>query len=388
MKKSVPAILALILLVLPVKLALAGLSGPPPSYVIPIENGTHIVVMISPTPQLDKECTLPGGQRVSLRDTFPSSGLYKTGSTEPLWKADWYGEKGLTRISADGRFAVRVNRFGGGGHGEGVKPRWGIKFYDRGVEIKSYDVVELVDYPSLMEFTNVDWHCLWIDWSVYDAKVESGFYTLRTSTHETYRFDVATGMIVEERRVWRHVARGSLFLLAVIGLVSSWLWYRRRKTVSSHVVNEIPAPEDVDEPRTTVNRLAFRLRSLFIVTTAAAICFAFPHVAVLLSALGVAVFCTLKLSIKRRLRFWGLIVHPASQSRRWWWWALNLFSWMLFYVLSFGPAWGATFYFDLPTDVRLALLQVVYAPVDWLFTHTSLRDAWLIDLYIRAWGGY
>lgn len=371
------------------KLASAGLSGPPESYIIPISDGTHLVVMLAPTRQaadVGDQCSLPDGQRVSLRDTFPSSGLYRIGSTEPLWKAAWYGEKWLTRVSEDGRFAICVNRFGGGYHSEGIKLRWGIKFYDRGAEIKSYDVAELVDYPSLMEFTNMDWHRLWIDDSVYEAQIESGFYTLRTSTHETYRFEVATGQIVEEHRVWRHVARGSYLLLPILGLASGWLWYRRRRAVRAQAELETSGDDD-DLPRTPLNRLAFRLRTLFIFTTAAAVCLAYPQVAVFLSALGAAVYCTLKLSRTRRLRCWGLKIYPASFWRPGWW-VLNLACWLLVYVLSFGPVWGFVCYFRFPTDVRMALLQVVYAPVHWLFIHMSCRSWWLVELYIRAWGGW
>ncbi len=370
------------------RMARGGLSGPPQSYVVPTGDGTHMLVMLSATPIADDkgaDCTLPDGRQVNLRETFPTSGLYKIGSTEPVWKAAWYGEKRLTRISADGRFALYINRFGGGGWGEGVKPRWGIKFYDNGVEIKTYDVVELVDYPSLMEFTSADWHCLWIDTSVYDAQIEDRLFMLKTSTRETYRFDISTGKIVEEHRFWRHVARGSVLALVLFGFAGVWLWYRGRVAARERSIEKIFATDVGDGQRTAGNWRTDRLRSLFVLTTVAGICCAYPHIGVLLSALGIAVFCTLKLSGVGRRGESGFVIRPAARWRSCWW-VLSLASWFLFYALSFGPAFGLALYCRWPHDVRGVLLQVVYAPVSWLLFHTSVREWRLVQMYLQAWG--
>ena len=95
----------------------AGLSGPPPSYVVTTQDEEHLFVMLSPVPvakDAGNDCTLPNGERVKLRDRFPASGLYRVGSTVPIWTVQWYGDEYLTQLSPDGRFVVRVNEWGGG----------------------------------------------------------------------------------------------------------------------------------------------------------------------------------------------------------------------------------------------------------------------------------
>jgi hypothetical protein len=347
-----------------------------------MSDGTRIFVMLSPVPVAKdggNDCKLPNGQQLKLRDTFPSSGLYEIGSDVPIWSAAWYGEKSLAQISADGRFAVCVNEFGGGGWGEDVKPRWGIKFYDRGAEIKSYDVVDLVDYPSLMEFTSADWHRLWIDQSVYDSRIEDGFFALRTSTRERYRFDISTGAIVEEHRSWRHVVRGGYLILALVSVAGGYRGYRSCTVVRSPVVDEI---ESGDEP-TTLSWRTFRLRSIFFLITLAAVACAYPHVAIFLSVFAVAVFCTLKLSGMRRR---GWYIPSVRRAKRWRmaWWAAAIASWLVFYVLSVGPTYGVAAHLRCASDIQMAMSRV-YTPVWALIRYAGPSGFRLIELYMNAW---
>jgi hypothetical protein len=96
----------------------AYISGPPPSFVVPTRDGNHLFVMLScvPLPKDEgNDAVLPDGMKVKLRERFPSSGLYRIGSNVPLWTIDWYGEEGWVLLSEDGRYAVVLNRFGGGG---------------------------------------------------------------------------------------------------------------------------------------------------------------------------------------------------------------------------------------------------------------------------------
>ena len=216
------------------RLAQAGLSGPPSSYLVPTRDGKHLLIMLSPVP-IEEDAgnlgKLPTGEEVQLRETFPASGLYKIGETVPLWKVDWYGGQHVVRLSHEGRYLVRVNEFGGGYLGERPSSYWGLKFYDAGAEIKSYDVGQLVDHLSFMEFTSSDWHYLWIDDSVYHMEIEGDFYRLKTSCRETYRFNITTGEIVEEYRGWRIIKRTSLALLVALGLLGSVWFYRYITTI-------------------------------------------------------------------------------------------------------------------------------------------------------------
>jgi len=355
-----------------------------------------MLVMLSPVPVVEDEgnvCTLPNGEQVKLRETFPSSGLYEVGSTVPVWTVGWYGEEGLVRLSEHGRYMVRINRFGGGGYGQGVRLRWGIRFYDGEMAIKGYDVGELVDYPSLMELETLDWHLLWFDPSAYHTEIEDRFYVLKTSTRERYRFDVTTGDIVEEHRFWRWVAGVGKAALAVLGALGAWLVYRRRKArraraAGERLTGECCAEPIREEPIRKAKKLSYSLRSLMIVVTAAAIFCSIgrtaPHVAVLLVGIALAVLFTVVL-MRTGHRIRGHSTTIFARPRRALLWLLTLGSWLLLYALSFAPVLGLVRYLGWPYDVWMVIAQVVYAPVYWLLVNTPIRDWHLLQLYFEAW---
>lgn len=344
----------------------AGLSGPPPSYVIPASDGKHMLVMLSPVllaEDTGNDCVLPNGEKVKLRERFPSSGLYESGSTTPVWAVDWYElEYGPVRISADGRYVVRVNHFGGGGWGEGVKLRWGIKFYDAGREIRSYDVAELVDYPSLMPLVTCDWHLLWIDRDTFPAEICDGSFVLNTSTHEGYRFDVTTGEIVEEFRLWRTAAGVGIASLIVFGTSGGflvWRWRKRRASSTAHPrASSDTAGGLAGKPR----RWSFSIRSLFIAQAVAAVLCVLactvPHIAVLLLATTLAISFTRLLIRAHRAAPWTVL----GGSRRWGragLWLIACTSWFVFYALTCAPVWGFTMRLHWPHDVRMVFAKVV-----------------------------
>lgn len=367
--------------------AYAGLSGPPPSFAIATRDGRHLFVMLSTVPLAKdggNDCLLPDGRNVSLRETFPSSGLYEIDSTVPIWTVNWYGENGLTKLSPDGRFVVRVNEWGGGYYGEDVTPRWGIRFYDQGVQIKNYNVVDLVDYPSLMEFTSSDWHFLWIAHSAYSSEIDNGFYALETSTRERYRFDVETGEIVEEHRVWRHVARGGVASLAVIMLSCAGLIFWHFRVQRAKWDKPTLPQKACDEPARANSTFSYRLRTLFLLTTGAAIAFAFPHIAVLLSGLTLAVFSTRGLLGHRR-RVPSSTTRGSATLWQSLWSSLTLLSWILVYALCYAPVRGLAFHFGCRHDVVSVLDIVVFAPIRWSVLNAPDVLQPLIGLYFDAW---
>jgi len=371
----------------------AGLSGPPPSYVIPASDGKHLLVMLSPVPLAEdtgNDCVLPDGEKVKLRERFPSSGLYEIGSTTPVWAVAWYElEYGPVRISADGRYVVRVNHFGGGGYGEGVKLRWGIKFYDTGREIKSYDVDELVDYPSLMPLVTCDWHRLWIDQDAFPAEIRDGSFVLNTSTHDRYRFDVTTGEIIEEFRLWRTATRVGVAALIVLGASGGFLVWRWRKRRASSAAHPRPPPDTAGGPEGKPQRWSFSIRSLLIAQAITAVLCVLactvPHIAVLLLAMTLAIFFTRLLVRAHRAAPWTVL----GPSRRWgraglgW---VACASWFVFYALTCAPVWGFTIRLHWPHDVRMVFVKVVYAPVYWLLEGTAVGHWHAVQLYFRAWG--
>jgi hypothetical protein len=103
-----------------------------------------------------------------------------------------------------------------------------VRFYDAGVEIKNYDVVELVDFPSQMRFTTSDWHFDWL--GDRPCELVENHFILYTSTHDMFRFDIRTGAIVSQMRWWRWVLQISTTLLSVVILFGcGWLVVRYRR---------------------------------------------------------------------------------------------------------------------------------------------------------------
>jgi hypothetical protein len=341
------------------------LFWPPPSFVVPTRDRKSVLVMLSPVPLSKDEgntCTLPNGKSIKLRDTFCCSGLYDVGSTTPIWTVKWYGEKRCVTISEDGRYLVRINPLWGGLGGCQEDMDWGIKFYDTGTEVKSYDVTELVDYPSLM-----DYDPRWMDWKLCDDEICVGRYHLGTICRERYTFDVATGGIVEESRYWRRVAHWTCALLGIVAVLGVWLVYRNRKShrlaAAKTPVSEVePVPSDGE-----AKPFQYSLRSLMLlVTLAAVLCSAFSigaHVGVFVSSVVLAVFLTAILWRRQRRSRLQRGTSRSNRGRKRLW-AAVLVSWFVVYVLSMGPvaAVMSPQCLDCRRDTQVVILHGVYAP--------------------------
>jgi hypothetical protein len=341
------------------------LPGSQPSFIIPTRDGKRIVVMLSALPSSEDEgnaCTLPNGKTVRLRDTFQCSGLYEVGSTTPIWTVKWFGDKGCVFASEEGRYVVRVNRFLGGPAGCCDDLYWGIKFYDAGAEVKSYDVSELVDYPSLLGYD-----LRWVDWKSSGNEIRDGMYYLSTCCRERYTFDVATGRIVEESRCWRRVVHWTYAVLSIIAVLGVWLVRRIHKAVPKTATSEVePVPFDGEG-----RPIQYSLRSLMLfVTLGAVVCSVFSigaHVGVFVSSVALAVFLTDVLWRKQRRRRLQGGIYSSKGGRKPLWTGV-LASWFVVYVLSMGPvaAVMSPQCLDCRRDTRIVILHRVYAPASWV----------------------
>ncbi|HJQ78993.1 MAG TPA: hypothetical protein VJ828_03515, partial [Lacipirellulaceae bacterium] len=379
--------------------ARGGLSRPPSSSVEPLPDGKHMLVRIAPLPADEDEgrmAVLPDGQIVDLRETFPASGCYPINSTTPLWTAPWE-EIDRWTVSDDCRYLVRWNRFGDGSYGreDGGILSWGLKFYDRGKEIKAYSVAELVDYPSLMPYTSADWHFDWLADGFEDSLIiKDGLFLLRTSTHERYSFDVKTGEIVEQFRIWRRVTWTGIGLaLALAGSAILVLRGRRhaRLVVSSGTdVQWLTAANIGPAARTRLS--SYSLRTLLITTTVIAIlCVVgrkWPHADVLI----VSFLLTAALTVAT-IRHWRRARPPVNLfNRRLAISGLSLvtvLACLWCYLLSAGPVIATLDWLDAPHDVKWAFLLTVYRPLIWVETLSPLSplDRWpLLEWYFAGWG--
>jgi hypothetical protein len=373
----------------------AGLSALPKSHVQPMPDGRHMLVFLAPVPEANdagKVARLPDGREVNLREAFPTSGYYEIGSTTPIWSAPW-DDKDSWIVSDDGRFLVRLNRFGDGDYDfySGGATSWGLTFYDGGKEIKNYDVSELVDFPSLMPLTTSDWHHRWYDDSGDDLAILDGQFSFNTSTHESYRFDVATGEIVEQFHLWRTVVRVAWPVLAVALLAVARLAIRWRRRAKAD--QQLGPARKTAERQTTVQELgkpySFSLRSLLVATTIVAVlCLTiprWPHVVLLAFFILAAVFFT-----RSTLRYCRRDSSALRGSRRKWGIGLRFAAtatlWLSLYFLSAGPVLGFLSWRGAPEDVRMAVILTAYRPLTWI--EDVKPDAFGPFLwYFHAWRG-
>ncbi|MEZ6071912.1 MAG: hypothetical protein R3C10_17035 [Pirellulales bacterium] len=341
---------------------IASLRDPQMSYSVTSADGMHRLVMIVPEPPDLKEYPWLVD---TLRDEYPQSGCYAIGSHEPLWTFEEYRE--CCCLSDDGRYLVAYNLYGDTElppevDDEWYEPDvWGVKFYDRGCEIASYDIVDLVDYPMLVQMTTAGWYFVWIDEEQDEAvHIQGHRFFLRTSTHASFVFDITDGEILRESRFWRHLSTtGKVLLTTVIGTVLLRWHVRRTSGGNDHATSWI---KNHLTPIETRRWFAFSLRQMVALTTMCAMLVAslqlapprgVPQFVVLLSSFVLALAATV---------VW-LRGKNRSAPRRWAMRALTLACWLPFYLLSLAPVMAVLDRINAAWDVRLAVLYVVYYPI-------------------------
>jgi len=378
--------IATCILLLLSRTTLAGLSGSPISYFIPAGD-KHILVLLAPVSTEDdtKELAkLPNGKAVHLRNEFSQSGLYEIGSKKPIWTVNWHD--GFCFLSPNTRHLVRIRDFGDFSHPADIGSGWAIKFYTDGRLAKQYDVDELIDFPSLIP----PWYhsILRDDYIDGDLEIRNGKFVLNTFTHEKYQFDISTGEIVEQFRLWRTIARYSLVALTVSTVVLSVLLVQRVRARNAIAGNDVSQESRKTVARRQAHYFSFNLRSLFLATTLVALlCYsfiAFPHVAVLFSAFLVAIGFTVA-TIRAKNLAAGRISTFLEKAVRSSLMSITIFSWLFCYILSLAPIMGILESLDTPYDVKMAVAKVPFAPAYLLLTRTSLEKSEVVERYFDAW---
>jgi hypothetical protein len=376
--------------------AAAGLIGPDSSHVRPLPDGRHILVMLVPNPPADDADdirTLPDGRQVPLRTTFPASGCYESGTTTPLWTAP-YEDYEIWVVSDDCRYLVRCNRAGPDCYDSFPESStiWGLKFYDRGQEIKSYDFTQLVDFPSLMPDSYAsEFRYDWIGDDSENLTIRDGQLYFQTSTHERYRFNVATGAIVDQFRMWRTLTNAGIALFLMAGVGVAVLMFRKRKRAAAvqGTADCLPKTSQQASACHSARFLSYSLRTLLLVTTAVAVlCVTvprWPHVVLLVSAVLIAFLLTRAASRYRRssrfargsaLRRTGFALRTAAAG----------LAWCCCYVLSAAPVLSLADWLRAPDDVRMAIILTIYRPLFWISVYIS-RDVFSpLEWYFKAWG--
>jgi hypothetical protein len=127
----------------------------PFDYIRPVKGGKHIFVMLRPKEQrkntrdysVFSDSSSWRHTRVNglLFEKYPASGLYRAGSTKPLWTVDWYSLD--VRACSDG---VHLVRFGPSALITEDGKTLTVAFYRSGKKIRSYAVRDLIrNYKAL-----------------------------------------------------------------------------------------------------------------------------------------------------------------------------------------------------------------------------------------------
>jgi hypothetical protein len=243
-----------------------------------------------------------------------------------------------------------------------------------------------------MPYTTSDWHNEWIDFEGEDPEIHDGVFVLQTTTHEQYRFDIRTGEIVEEFRMWRMLSRLGIALAAVTGIGLIVILFQRRRPVNlvarAALVN---GPSPGLQPTTTISKglASFSLQTLLVVTTAVAfvigIGYRWPHIVLLVGSFVFAALLT-----RRTIRDWRLCrtlgCTRGQRVRLGIHVAFVLLAWPWCYLLSVGPVMGLIHSTGAPDDVRWAIILTVYRPLLWLDVYVGADWFAPLEWYFRAWG--
>jgi hypothetical protein len=233
-----------------------------------------------------------------------------------------------------------------------------------------------------MQFETWDSHFAW--WDEFDPITVDGKVVLavQTSTHEEYQFDIATGAMTYEWRMWRQLALiariGTPLLLAVFA-VAGFVWMRRRSHREKSLVG-IPAtsnaaPTTVSHPR----QLQFSLKSMFVATAVISAILSisdrYPDAlfwaACMLLLFVPAMYWTYATRKRRTIPQGSVFTRRAKKVA---WYSAGFLLWIGAYVLSYFPTQSSLMAADVSWDVRVVISESIYRPVVWLMAETSAGD--------------
>jgi hypothetical protein len=159
--------------------AWADTEAPPTDYVQVSGNEQYIFVMLSGT---NSPLNKP-----EIRKKYQKSGLYRNNdSTTPLWTVDWYSFG--VEVSSDGEHLIRSGPWPSNNNYSELA----VAFYEKGQEIASYRVDQLVFLPFFLP-QSVS-HYRWCRQWQFDDNL--GRLNIETHHGEKYIFDVKSGKVI------------------------------------------------------------------------------------------------------------------------------------------------------------------------------------------------
>ena len=164
--------------------AFGGISRPDSAVIFSLD-GSRMLVMRSPDPKCDAAptTTLSDGRVVSVRDTFPKSGVYDSRTLQPIWQVNWYAHEGDLVWSDDLEYVARIDR-------TGYRRNSALQFYDNGNLIRSYACTDLLTglrQSIFLPYSTWDWHEQWYD--DFDLVRSRSTVSLTTARRRFYPLD-------------------------------------------------------------------------------------------------------------------------------------------------------------------------------------------------------
>ncbi len=171
---------------------------------------------------------LPGGRVVDSRREFIVSGLYRPGDDVPLIQLSVNGTRTRPRVvwSDDSRHFVLLNLYRLGHRAE----NWAIKFcsVERGL-IREIPGSRIIQFPGLLPLRDYNWYYDWMRNYADPPAIVNSTLSFQTTTHDWFTFDIRTGVILYEFRMWRQIRRAAIGLgMLVVGLIV-WKLKRSRR---------------------------------------------------------------------------------------------------------------------------------------------------------------
>lgn len=178
-------------------------------YMRPTKGGDYVFVMLRPkrfrsysydhVVYADSATNKRKNVDGRLFEKYPESGVYRIGSTKPLWTVDWYSFD--VRACSDG---VHLVRFGPWADSGDEGKTLAVAFYRSGKKIRSYAVRDLIS--NYKELPGTISHYWWMKSSGFDDAGKR----LKIITYSGYDYQVGRSLFFDIRtglpahQIWQH----------------------------------------------------------------------------------------------------------------------------------------------------------------------------------------
>jgi hypothetical protein len=166
----------------------------PPSYAILSADNQFMLVMCSSVKtnyDSGRIFALPSGKQIDLRERFKTNGVYRLDNFECIQPLDWFADDGELFTSGDFDILIRLNRFAVETQNR-TNWSWCLKFYNKGKEVKQYQVKDLVAMPHFLFLpeTTYGWHTVWHETAAFTSG--GGLYDVIGSYQSQFQFVLVT----------------------------------------------------------------------------------------------------------------------------------------------------------------------------------------------------